>query len=146
MDIVDSKTRSRMMAGIKGRDTKIECMVRKELFRQGFRYRINVSSLPGKPDIVFPRYHAVIFINGCFWHGHGCDLFKWPKTRRAFWKHKIQGNRARDKRVRSKLKQLGWHSKTIWECRIRIGGTPHENATKAAIQIAKWLNRLDSPN
>lgn len=83
-DIVDPETRRRMMSGIRGRDTKPELLVRKMLHHRGFRYRLNVSSLPGKPDIVLPKYHAAVFVNGCFWHGHHCHLFKWPATQ-ADW-------------------------------------------------------------
>lgn len=90
IDIVDTATRSRMMAGIKGKNTKPEKLVRSLLHRQGFLFRLNVRELPGKPDIVLPRYRAVIFVNGCFWHGHDCFSFKWPKTRTDFWQHKIE--------------------------------------------------------
>ncbi|WP_231884015.1 very short patch repair endonuclease, partial [Alcanivorax sp. HI0044] len=81
VDVVDKATRSRMMAGIKGKDTKPEILIRSELHRRGFRFRKNVKDLPGKPDIVLPKYKAVIMVNGCFWHGHECHLFKWPSTR-----------------------------------------------------------------
>lgn len=87
-DVVDKATRSRMMAGIKGKDTKPEMLIRSELHRRGFRFRKNVKDLPGKPDIVLPKYRAVIMVNGCFWHGHGCRLFKWPSTRPEFWREK----------------------------------------------------------
>ena len=91
VDVVDLATRSRMMAGIKGKNTKPEKLVRSLLHRQGFRFRLNVRELPGKPDIVLPRYHAVIFVNGCFWHGHECARSKWPKSRTDFWRNKIEG-------------------------------------------------------
>ena len=83
-------------------------MVRSLLRRQGFRFRLNVRELPGKPDIVLPRYHAVIFVNGCFWHGHDCARFKWPKTRTDYWRHKIEGNRANDQKVTPALLATGW--------------------------------------
>ena len=99
VDVVDTATRSRMMAGIKGKNTQPERLVRSLLHRKGFRFRLNVRELPGKPDIVLPSYHAVIFVNGCFWHGHDCVRFKWPKTRTDFWQHKIEGNRSNDQKV-----------------------------------------------
>jgi DNA mismatch endonuclease (patch repair protein) len=91
-DIVDSKTRSRMMSGIKGKNTKPEILIRSLLHRNGFRFRIHEKNLPGKPDIVLKRYQAVIFVHGCFWHRHLCHLFKWPKTRPDFWRDKINKN------------------------------------------------------
>ena len=89
-DVVDKATRSRMMAGIKGKDTKPEMLIRSELHRRGFRFRKNVKELPGKPDIVLPKYKAVIMVNGCFWHGHECHLFKWPATRPEFLREKTR--------------------------------------------------------
>ena len=83
-DIVDATTRSRMMSGIRGKNTRIEVMVRKALFARGFRYRLHNPKLPGRPDIVLPKYRAAVFIHGCFWHGHNCRYFKWPETRRSF--------------------------------------------------------------
>ena len=103
VDVVDTATRSRMMAGIKGKNTKPEKLVRSLLHRQGFRFRLNVRDLPGKPDIVLPRYRAVIFVNVCFWHGHDCSRFKWPKTRTEFWRKKIEGNRTNDPKVTQTL-------------------------------------------
>jgi DNA mismatch endonuclease, patch repair protein len=88
-DIVDSATRSRMMSGIRGKHTRPERMIRSALHRRGFRFRLH-GNLPGKPDLVLSRYHAVIFVHGCFWHGHECDLFRWPGTRKKFWREKIE--------------------------------------------------------
>ena len=91
----------------------------------GFRYKLHDKSLPGKPDLVFPRYRAVIFVNGCFWHGHDCHLFKWPKSRKDFWREKIKSNIDRDRLVTSQLKEQGWRVLRVWECalkgRTRIG-------------------------
>lgn len=118
-DIVDPETRSRMMSGIKGKNTKPELIVRKSLHARGFRYRLHVSNVPGKPDMVFPKWNAVIFVNGCFWHGHDCHLHKLPSTRTEFWKEKIDRNGTRDTRVRKLLRDEGWRVLTIWECSLR---------------------------
>ena len=96
VDVVDTATRSRMMAGIRGTNTKPELLLRKGLHAQGFRFRLHSTGLPGKPDIVLPRHHAVVFAHGCFWHGHNCHLFKWPSTRPEFWQAKIERNREVD--------------------------------------------------
>jgi len=120
VDIVDSLTRSRMMAGIKSRNTKPELLVRSLLHRKGFRFRIHVKDLPGKPDIVLPKYNSVIFINGCFWHGHkNCRFFKLPSTRPEFWKEKILKNQNNDARAVSLLLAKNWKVCIIWECKIR---------------------------
>ena len=118
-DVVDKKTRSRMMSGIRSKNTKPELLIRKALFSKGFRYKLHDKSLPGKPDLVFPKYNAVIFIHGCFWHGHDCHLFKWPSTRREFWKTKITRNQEVDARNYKALKEEGWRILTIWECSIK---------------------------
>jgi len=118
-DIVDPETRSRMMSGIRGKDTKPELLIRKGLHRLGFRYRLHVKGLPGKPDLVFPKYKAVIFVNGCFWHGHDCHLFKPPSTRPEFWKEKIKKNRKRDTDVIESLQESGWRTLCIWECSLK---------------------------
>ena len=118
-DIVSPAVRSRMMAGIRGRNTKPEMILRQGLHCKGFRFRLHARNLPGKPDLVFPRYRAVIFANGCFWHGHDCDLFKWPSTRGKFWKEKITRNRERDSRVKASLLAAGWRVLTVWECSLK---------------------------
>jgi DNA mismatch endonuclease, patch repair protein len=118
-DVVDKKSRSRMMSGIRGKDTKPELIIRKALFRKGFRYKLHDKSLPGKPDLVLPKYDAVIFINGCFWHQHNCHLFKWPSTRPQFWKSKINRNKEVDRRNYKQLKKDGWWILTIWECALK---------------------------
>ena len=120
MDVHDKETRSYNMSQIKGKNTKPEIIVRKYLFSKGFRYRINVKSLPGSPDIVLKKYNTAIFINGCFWHGHeGCKYFVWPKTRKEFWKEKIQSNIQRDNKNIALLKDEGWNVITIWECELK---------------------------
>lgn len=107
------------MTKIHGKETKHEIIVRKYLFSKGFRYRKNVESLPGKPDIVLPKYKAVIFINGCFWHGHTCKLGKRPQTNQIFWKNKIDANIIRDKKQIFELQSKGWKVILIWQCEIR---------------------------
>lgn len=119
-DIYSKDKRSEIMSKVASKDTKPEIFVRKFLFNRGFRYRKNVNNLPGKPDIVLPKYKTVIFINGCFWHGHiGCKKSKLPKTRELFWKEKIENNISRDKRNYEILESLGWHIIVLWECQIR---------------------------
>jgi DNA mismatch endonuclease (patch repair protein) len=108
-----------MMAGIRSTNTRPEMVLRRGLHALGFRYRLHDRLLPGRPDLVFPRYRAVIFANGCFWHGHGCHLFKWPKSREQFWREKIGGNIARDRLVRTKLQNLGWRVADVWECAVK---------------------------
>lgn len=120
MDVHDKKTRSYNMSQIKGKNTKPEEIVRKYLFSQGFRYRKNDKRLPGTPDIVLPKYKTVIFVNGCFWHGHeGCKYFVWPQNNADFWKTKINTNIWRDKRKSAELKSLGWKVIILWECDIK---------------------------
>ena len=120
MDVHDQKTRSYNMSRVKGKDTKPEEIVRKYLFSQGFRYRKNDKRLPGKPDIVLPKYKTVIFVNGCFWHKHeGCKYFVWPKCNSEFWKEKIESNIVRDKKQYEELKNAGWHVIIVWECELK---------------------------
>ena len=106
------------MSAIRGKNTKPELAVRSALHRAGYRYRIHRKDLPGRPDLVFPRYNAVLFVHGCFWHGHGCRLFRWPATRKAYWKTKIGNNMARDERHQVALSDAGWRVATIWECAL----------------------------
>lgn len=119
-DVHSPETRSYNMAQIKGKNTKPEEMVRKYLFSQGFRFRKNVRDLPGKPDIVLPRYKTCIFVNGCFWHKHeGCSCFLWPKNNAEFWKKKITETVERDLRQQKELQLLGWNVIVIWECELK---------------------------
>ena len=108
------------MSRIRGKDTKPEILVRRFLFAKGFRYKLHDKSLPGKPDLVFPKYKTVIFIHGCFWHGHeGCKYFVIPKTRRKWWVDKINRNKQLDSEHTRELKKMGWEVLTIFECRLR---------------------------
>lgn len=118
MDIWSKKKRSAVMAKIRGKDTKPEWIVRRYLFSRGYRYRKNVKGLPGTPDIVLRKYGIVIFVNGCFWHGHEVDGTV-PRTNTEFWRKKIEGNRLRDERNKEVLKQLGWSVMTVWECQLK---------------------------
>jgi DNA mismatch endonuclease (patch repair protein) len=126
-----------MMRGIRGKDTKPELFIRKALFRKGFRYRLHGKHLPGKPDLVFLKYNAVIFVHGCFWHRHRCHLFKWPKTRKKFWKSKLEGNFRTDRRNHTQLKELGWRILTIWECALK--GKTRRPPEKVIAQVTRWL-------
>lgn len=117
-DKLSKDKRSWNMSRIKGKDTSIEMQVRKRLFKDGFRYRKNVKDLPGKPDIVLPKYRTVIFIHGCYWHRHTCKEFHIPKTNTQFWEEKFQRNVANDQRHYSELEQLGWRIIVVWECEI----------------------------
>ena len=120
MDVHDKETRSYNMSCIKGKGTKPEEIVRKYLFSHGFRYRKNDKRLPGTPDIVLPKYKTVIFVNGCFWHGHeGCKYFVWPKNNAEFWKAKILQNIERDKRDFERLENAGWKVIVVWECQLK---------------------------
>ncbi len=122
MDNRSAESRSQNMSNIHSNDTKPEMTVRHFLFQQGFRYRKNVASLPGKPDIVLAKYKTVVFINGCFWHAHqGCKWFVMPKTNQEFWGKKFEYNSARDKVNYEKLHKLGWKTIIVWECEIRHG-------------------------
>ncbi|MBK3518578.1 very short patch repair endonuclease [Carboxylicivirga marina] len=120
MDVHDKKTRAYNMSRIRGKDTKPELLVRRFLFANGFRYRLHVKELPGKPDIVLPKYKTVVFVHGCFWHGHkGCKYFTIPKTRTEWWLTKIKGNSRRDKLAEIDLNVLGWKVIVIWECKLK---------------------------
>lgn len=119
-DVHSTKIRSYNMSRIHSKDTKPEELVRKHLFAQGFRYRKNDSRLPGKPDIVLPKYRTVIFVNGCFWHKHeGCKYFVWPKNNAKFWREKILSNTKRDQRNYERLQQMGWSIIVVWECELK---------------------------
>lgn len=119
-DVMTPEQRSRCMAAIKGKDTKPEMIVRRYLFSRGLRFRVQVRKLPGTPDIVLPKYKTVIFVNGCFWHGHeGCKYFRLPKSNVEFWEEKIERNVARDVRNEAELKALGWRVIRVWECEIK---------------------------
>ena len=135
-DIVDKQTRSRMMAGIKGKDTKPELVLRRALHARGFRYRLHPKNVPGRPDLVFQKHHAIIFVHGCFWHRHeGCRYTTTPSTRPEFWQTKFDANVARDRSVHDQLLDAGWRVATVWECALR---RPEETALVANL-LAAWL-------
>lgn len=137
-DVVDPKTRSRMMAGIKGKNTRPEILVRSALHKRGFRFKLHDKTLPGKPDLVLPKYKAIINIHGCFWHGHDCKFFKVPSTRTDFWLAKINGNRSRDSAQRKVLLEQGWRVLTVWECALR--GKKADTLQKTIDNIVDWLS------
>ena len=118
-DTVSSAVRSRMMAAVRGKNTKPELAIRSALHRRGFRFRLHRKDLPGKPDLVFTGRNAVIFVHGCFWHGHDCHLFRWPKSREDFWREKIGKNIERDRQQRLALAETGWRIGTVWECALK---------------------------
>lgn len=118
-DRVSARTRSKIMASVGTRDTGPELALRTALHRRGFRYRVNCRALPGSPDIVFPKLRKVIFVHGCFWHGHRCRRGRPPRSRTRYWTEKFAANRRRDKRVLRAVRQLGWNALVVWECEIR---------------------------
>lgn len=119
-DVLTKEQRHRCMSNVKSKNTKPEIMVRRFLFSKGYRYRVNRKDLPGKPDIVLPKYKTVVFINGCFWHGHqDCKYATIPETNHEFWLSKINGNEERDNINREKLSQLGWKVIDIWQCQLK---------------------------
>jgi len=115
-----------MMSAVRSRNTKLELAFRRRLFAMGFRFRLHRKGLPGTPDMIFPKYSAIIFVHGCFWHHHGCHLSELPRTRRAWWREKLQGNRLRDRKSSDQLKRMGWRIMTIWECSFRRPGMDRE--------------------
>jgi len=118
-DIYSKNKRSKIMSKISGTETKSEMLVRKYLFNKGFRYRKNDKRLPGKPDIVLPKYKTIIFVHGCFWHGHDCPAGKLPETNKKFWESKINSNIERDKKTQQELKNLGWKVIIVWQCELK---------------------------
>jgi DNA mismatch endonuclease (patch repair protein) len=122
------------MSKVRGKDTGIERFVRSALHRRGFRFRKNLASLPGRPDIVLPKYRTVVFVHGCFWHHHeGCKASKLPETRREFWERKISGNVERDAKHVQALHNNGWKILTIWECSLKYKSTPEKEAAIASL-------------
>lgn len=135
-DIVDQQTRSRMMAGIRGKDTKPELALRRALHVRGFRFRLHSKVIDGRPDLVLSKYRAVVFVHGCFWHRHeGCRYTTTPSTRQEFWQAKFAANVTRDKAVREKLLEDGWRVATVWECALR---KPDE-ITASVDSLSAWL-------
>lgn len=139
-DVMTPEERSRCMAAVKGKDTKPEIIVRKYLFSRGLRYRLHSKKLTGSPDIVLKKYKTVIFIDGCFWHGHeGCRYFKMPKSNEFFWQQKIRRNKARDVANEYVLKTEGWRVIRIWECEIRKVAGREE-------RLEELYNQIVAPN
>ena len=137
VDVVDKATRSRMMSGIRSKDTKPERIIRSLLHRMGYRFRLHSSRVPGHPDILLPKYRAAIHIHGCFWHGHDCGLYRLPGTRSKFWKEKITKNRGRDLRVVAATLAIQWRHLTIWECAFR--GNRQIGLDKTIERVCKWI-------
>ena len=136
IDVVSEKTRSLMMSGIKGKNTKPEILVRKALFAEGYRFRLHRKDLPGSPDVVLPGRNLAIFVNGCFWHYHaGCSLAKLPATRSEFWRAKLERNRIRDLEAIGALEKHGWRVLVVWECFIR----QHHNYLELGSALTKWI-------
>lgn len=134
-DIVDRQTRSRMMSGIRGTNTKPELLLRKALHSRGLRYRLHHKKLPGTPDLVFAKHNAVLFVHGCFWHRHrGCKYATSPKTRPEFWSNKFEQNIERDRVAQESLKELGWRIATVWECALKSSPT-----SQIAGSVHDWL-------
>lgn len=138
MDTVSQEKRSQIMSAVRSKNTKAELLVRRYLWSHGIRYRIYSKDLPGKPDIVIRRFKLVIFIHGCFWHGHeGCPRGRVPKSRTEYWKPKIDANKLRDKRVEGELTALGWRQFIVWDCQLR-------NRTKADNVLRELLETVYS--
>lgn len=135
-DVHDPQIRSYNMSQIKGKDTKPEIIMRKTLWAEGYRYKLHHRKLPGKPDIVFPGRKKVIFINGCFWHKHDCQYFKWPKSNVQFWETKINQNVIRDKKNYQTLADLGWQSLIVWGCEFK-----KDNFEKLIAKVKEFLDK-----
>lgn len=131
-----------MMAGIRGAHTRPELTLRKGLHARGLRFRLHERGMPGKPDLVFPRHRAALFAHGCFWHGHDCALFKWPKTRESFWRDKIGRNQEVDARTDAALEAAGWRRGVVWECALK--GPARLPLAEVLDACEAWL-RSDAP-
>lgn len=129
------------MAAIRSKNTKPEILIRRGLHAKGFRFRLNQQTLPGKPDLVLAKYRAVIFVNGCFWHGHDCPVFRWPATREVFWQKKIGGNIARDATNLAQLQEDGWRIAVVWECAVR--GKQRLPQEEVIDSLSVWLSSED---
>jgi DNA mismatch endonuclease (patch repair protein) len=136
-DVMTKSQRSRNMSRIRGKDTGIELRMRRALHSLGFRYRLHSKKLPGRPDIVLPKYRAAIFVNGCFWHSHGCHLSKLPKTRADFWANKLGKTVERDRANQDALRELGWRVFVVWEC--ELGSPSSDRAPQVASTVARAL-------
>ena len=138
VDVVDAATRSRMMAGIKSRDTKPETVIRSGLHARGLRYRLTTTGVPGKPDVVLPKWRTVVLVHGCFWHWHGCALSKIPATNVGFWKSKLETNQRRDQEVKRMLVADGWRVAVVWECATR-SARAREDLPRLLDSLATWI-------
>lgn len=141
-DVVDTATRSRMMAGILRKNTKPEIVVRSGLHRMGLRFRLDGSALPGQPDLVLARHRTAVFVHGCFWHAHACNLFHLPKNNSAFWLQKLQRNVIRDQERVRELIALGWRVLVIWECAAKIA--PAKNGAALYSMAFDWIVNYDA--
>lgn len=141
MDTVDKATRSKIMASVGQKDTGPEILLRSALHRRGLRYRLHDRSLPGSPDLVFPRFRTVIFVHGCYWHSHGCYRSTVPKTRKDFWSKKFEDNKERDERKIRQLLKHGWRVLIVWECAL-VGKTS-QPINCIAGEVSAWLNGPD---
>lgn len=137
MDTVDRQTRSRIMASVGQKNTGAETLLRSALHKAGFRFRLHVPDLPGRPDIVLPKYKTAIFVHGCYWHSHGCYKSTKPKTRRAFWNAKFCANQERDARNLKQLREAGWRVLTVWECALM--GKIAKPLTDITAAVDRWL-------
>ncbi len=136
-DVHRPTVRSKNMSAIKSKNTKPELLIRKALHARGLRYRLHVKNLPGSPDIVFARYKAVIFVNGCFWHGHHCHLSSTPKTREEFWLGKISNNMTRDRLVHDQIRSTGSRLGVVWECAVK--GRTRNTLDSVIDELENWL-------
>lgn len=133
-DVMSSDKRSALMSRIRGTNTKPELLVRRYLWHAGFRYRLHVAGLPGRPDLALPKWNAVVFVHGCFWHRHtGCPYFRMPKTRAAFWDEKLTRNKVRDSTAITALRQGGWRVAVVWECAVRA------DLDEVGRRLTRWL-------
>jgi DNA mismatch endonuclease (patch repair protein) len=137
-DVLTPEQRRLNMSRIRGKDTRPELVLRRGLYARGLRFRLHRKDLPGRPDMVFPRYRAAVLVHGCFWHGHDCPLFKWPATRREFWQAKIEGNRARDLRDLAGLAAAGWRVLVVWECALK--GPARLPVDVVLARVKAWLD------
>lgn len=137
-DVLTPEQRRLNMSRIRGKDTKLELVLRRGLHALGLRYRLHRKDLPGRPDMVFPQYLAAVLVHGCFWHGHDCPLFKLPATRREFWLAKIESNRQRDARDLAGLADAGWRVMVVWECALK--GPARQPVDDVLREIASWLH------
>ena len=140
-DVMNREARSRLMSRIKQRNTAPELTLRKGLHRLGLRYRVNVSGLPGRPDLVFPQYRVTLFVHGCFWHGHTCRAGRRPSTHTDFWSQKLADNVRRDRRKVTELRRLGWSVFTVWECKLKHA----PDAVRSVERIARAITDVTRP-